>query len=84
MVPLFNAVAAIEAEETVPFAVAIPSCMFMAATQSVIAAQIAFVSYRMMGFHATQASRTVGAVLDVTFASGRYVVYILMIAMIRV
>lgn len=82
MVPLFNAVAAIEAEETVPFAVVIPSCMFMAATQSVVAAQIAFVSYRVMGFHATQASRTVGAVLDVTFASGRYILGICMITII--
>ena len=56
MVPLFNAVAAIEAEETVPFAVAIPSCMSMAATQSVVAAETTFVSYRVVGFYTAQAS----------------------------
>ena len=70
--------------EMVIFIVVAPGRMFVGTIKFVIAAQIAYVSNPVVGFYITQASRTVGAVLDVTFASGRYVVYILMIAMIRV
>ena len=78
-----NVIAVITGEMVI-FIVVAPGRMFVGTIKFVIAAQIAYVSNPVVGFYITQASRTVGAVLDVTFASGRYVVYILMIAMIRV
>ena len=84
MLAAVDNVIAVITGEMVIFIVVAPGRMFVGTIKFVIAAQIAYVSNPVVGFYITQASRTVGAVLDVTFASGRYVVYILMIAMIRV
>ena len=84
MLTVVNKGIAVITGEMVIFIVVAPGRMFVGTIKFVIAAQIAYVSNSVVGFYITQASRTVGAVLDVTFASGRYVVYILMIAMIRV
>lgn len=84
MLTVVNKGIAVITGEIVIFIVVAPGRMFVGTIKFVIAAQIAYVSNSVVGFYITQASRTVGAVLDVTFASGRYVVYILMIAMIRV
>ena len=82
MLTAVDNVIAVITGEMVIFIVVAPGRMFVGTIKFVIAAQIAYVSNPVVGFYITQASRTVGAVLDVTFASGRYILGICMITII--
>ena len=82
MLAAVDNVIAVITGEMVIFIVVAPGRMFVGTIKFVIAAQIAYVSNSVVGFYITQASRTVGAVLDVTFASGRYILGICMITII--
>lgn len=84
MLAAVNNVIAVITGEMVIFIVVAPGRMFVGTIKFVIAAQIAAISNLVMGLYITQIGQAVVAELDMPFAPGRHVVYILMIAMVRI
>lgn len=77
MLTVVNNGITIFAEKMVIVVIITPDCMFMAAIKFVKAAEIAYVPNSVMGFYVTEIGKTVRAVFDMAFTSGRGVGYVL-------
>ena len=78
MLTVVNNGITIFAEKMVIVVIITPDCMFMAAIKFVKAAEIAYVPNSVMGFYVTEIGKTVRAVFDMAFTSGRGVGYVFM------